>query len=71
MAKTSAERQRDFRYKLKKEGKKQMLITVTKDDWDKGFKAGENGASNVPPDDVDELSWISGYIEGKAKKENH
>ena len=69
MAKTSAERQRDYREKLKREGKRQMLVTITETDWDLGFQAGQDGESSVAPQGADGLSWYSGYIEGKATRE--
>ncbi|NPD75305.1 hypothetical protein [Oceanispirochaeta sp. M1] len=68
MAKTSAERQREYRDKLKKEGKRQMLVTITNDDWDLGFKAGKESAPSKAPSDADGMSWYSGYIEGKAAR---
>jgi hypothetical protein len=70
MAKTAAERQRDFRAKLKDEGKRQMLVTITNDDWDLGYQAGLDGEDSLAPSDADGLSWYSGYIEGKAKRKN-
>lgn len=37
-----------------------------KEDWQKGFDAGQKNASNLPPEGVEVLSWYSGYIEGKS-----
>ncbi len=69
MAKTSAERQRGFRERLRAEGKTQKLITVISKDWDSGYSAGCKGMILKQPDGVDSLSWLSGYIEGKGKKQ--
>ena len=68
MAKTAAQRQRDFRAKLKDQGKRQMLVTLTDEDWQSGYDAGMEGEEPYAPSDVDGLSWYSGYIEGKAKR---
>jgi ribosome modulation factor len=36
-----------------------------------GYQAGLAGrSSQEPPGVKDDLAWISGYIEGKAKREN-
>lgn len=37
--------------------------------WEAGFRAGEKGLASTPPQGLDGLSWISGYIEGKAKRQ--
>lgn len=34
--------------------------------WQDGYNAGRAKKPSVPPPGTDSLSWISGYIEGKA-----
>jgi len=74
MAMTNAERQAKHRDKLRGEGKRQMLITLAADDWRAGYDAGarrEKMASDAAlrAAGIDPLSWLSGYIEGKAKEQ--
>ncbi|MDD4274266.1 MAG: hypothetical protein PHG14_11130 [Desulfobacter postgatei] len=40
--------------------------SISTQDWQAGFNAGQQGRPNQPPQGADGLSWSSGYIEGKA-----
>jgi hypothetical protein len=66
---SGAKRQAAFRARQKAEGKKQVLVWIDSISWNLGFEAGKCGSPNTPPKDADELSFFSGYIEGKAKRE--
>lgn len=56
-----------------------MIFTIDDKAYDKGFAAGVTGRSSMAnpypqgrhahPSDDRSLSWISGFIEGKAEKE--
>jgi len=64
MAKTAAEKQADYRERLRQQGKRLKLIIIDQASWDAGFKAGKARSSKYPsPSKYDELSWLSGYIE--------
>ncbi len=68
MAKTSAQRQAEFRARQRATGKKERIVWVHEADWQAGFDAGLAGKPSFPvPAGWDELSWLSGYIEGKQK----
>lgn len=64
-----ARRQAAFRARQKAEGKKQVLVWIDSISWDLGFESGKSGLPSAPPKDCDELSFFSGYIEGKAKRD--
>ena len=69
MAKTTAERQADYRRRLAEKGQVQRLITMDEKSWKMGFDAGKNGHMDYPPLDVtDRLAWFSGFIEGRGEK---
>jgi hypothetical protein len=39
--------------------------------WQAGYNAGMSGGSNIcPPEVPDSLAYVSGYIEGKAVRQN-
>ena len=38
--------------------------------WQAGYKAGHSGASTETPPGVDDLAWISGFIEGQADRQS-
>ena len=42
--------------------------SISTQDWQSGYEAGQQGRPNQPPQGVDGLAWISGYIEGKANR---
>jgi len=44
-----------------------IQVTQNPDDWKRGFGAGRSGEPGTPPPGVDRLSWLSGYVEGKAE----
>jgi ribosome modulation factor len=48
-----------------------VLVRHDPASWAFGYQAGLAGrSSQEPPGVKDDLTWISGYIEGKAKREN-
>ena len=52
-----------------------MRIEIDGQAWDKGFEDGEQGASlficPYEPGTTESLSWVSGYIEGKAARNGY
>lgn len=38
--------------------------------WQAGYEAGKAGQPSTPPQGVDGLSWIAGYIEGQAVRQS-
>ena len=36
--------------------------------WEAGYAAGQAGKSPIAPKGMDSLSWYSGFIEGKARR---
>jgi len=47
---------------------KQPKIRMDKESWQKGFDAGQRGEPNLPPEEVETLSYHSGYIEGQTEQ---
>ena len=49
-----------------------MRVEIDGQAWDKGFEDGEQGGSlflcPYKPGTTESLSWVSGYIEGKAAR---
>jgi len=45
-------------------------LKLTEEDWQAGFDAGRRREPDTPPQGVEVMSWISGYIEGKAQPWN-
>lgn len=41
--------------------------TLNPESWQAGYDAGLQGLPKSCPENMDHLSWLSGYIEGKAK----
>lgn len=41
-------------------------VELEKISWQAGYDAGRRRYTSIPPEGVDALSWLSGYIEGKA-----
>lgn len=66
----NARRQEAYRQRQRAAGKRQRVVWIKESDWQAGFAAGEAGqpASPVPPG-IDGLSWVSGWIEGDAKRQ--
>lgn len=65
-----AKRQAAFRERQRAAGKKQVTVWITEADWQAGFDAGAAGRpANPVPQGLDGLSWISGWIEGDAKRQ--
>ena len=62
-----ARRQAEYRKRKQAAGMSQRLVWVEDKAWQAGFDAGLAKQPNACPDGLDGLSWISGYIEGKAK----
>jgi hypothetical protein len=54
--------------KKAKKGGFMCRCDIDKDDWEKGFQAGQAGEPNQPPPGLDGLAWASGYIEGQARQ---
>jgi hypothetical protein len=51
-------------------GYKRTTVWIHQGAWQAGYDAGLAGAPSTPsPPDLDGLSWISGYIEGQAKRQ--
>ncbi len=52
-----------------------MRIEIDGQAWDKGFEDGEQGESlflcPYEPGTTESLSWVSGYIEGKAARNGY
>jgi ribosome modulation factor len=52
-----------------------MRIEIDGQVWDKGFEDGEQGkhllSCPYPPGTTESLSWVSGYIEGKAARNGY
>jgi ribosome modulation factor len=52
-----------------------MRIEIDGEAWDKGFYDGEQGKSlflcAYEPGTTESLSWVSGYIEGKAARNGY
>jgi ribosome modulation factor len=52
-----------------------MRIEIDGQAWDKGFEDGEQGESlflcPYEPGTTESLSWVSGYIEGKAARNEY
>jgi ribosome modulation factor len=52
-----------------------MRIEIDGEAWDKGFEDGERGGSlflcPYKPGTTESLSWVSGYIEGKAARNGY
>jgi ribosome modulation factor len=52
-----------------------MRIEIDGPAWDKGFEDGEQGESlflcPYEPGTTESLSWVSGYIEGKAARNGY
>ena len=52
-----------------------MRIQIDGQAWDKGFEDGEQGAPlfvcPYEPGTTESLSWVSGYIEGKAARNGY
>jgi hypothetical protein len=46
-----------------------MKVSLERKDWKAGYEAGKAGKPGHASKGVDGLSWLSGYIEGKSKRE--
>lgn len=63
---------RNARYesRRKAEGWRRVSVWQKADDWQAGFDAGLAGTPSSPvPVGIDGLSWVSGWIEGDAKRQ--
>ncbi len=50
-----------------KQNKEKIKVPLNHTDWQNGFNAGSSGKPQAPvPAGADNLSWISGWIEGNA-----
>jgi hypothetical protein len=45
-----------------------MKVTVDKDSWEAGYRAGLEGWDRKPPPEMDGHAYWAGYIEGKAER---
>ena len=65
-----ARRQAAYRERQQAAGKRQRVVWIHEGDWQAGFDAGEAGKPASPvPQGIDGLSWVSGWIEGDAKRQ--
>lgn len=70
--KTSGAARRQAAYDIRKKaaGYKRTTVWIHQGAWQAGYDAGLAGIPSTPsPPDLDGLSWISGYIEGQAKRQ--
>jgi len=44
------------------------MVKIDKNSWETGYRAGLDRKDNTPPPDVDDLSFFSGFIDGKAER---
>ena len=52
-----------------KQNKAKIKVPLNHTDWQNGFNAGSSGIPHeCTPDGADNLSWISGWIEGNANR---
>ena len=58
------------RMKSQKSQGEKMKVKIDEDSWNAGYNAGYNGEPNQEPEGMDEYSFCSGYIEGKARADN-
>lgn len=69
-AMSGAERQAAYRQRQESEGKIQRTVMIDRASWEAGYAAGLAGqSSRARPGIADRLAFLSGYIEGKAKRE--
>ena len=45
---------------------KRFKVSIDKESWQKGYDTGKRREPDMVPENVEVLSWHSGYIEGKA-----
>jgi len=66
---TNAEKQAGYKARQRAAGKKQVTVWLDAAVWQTGFDFGHEGRAIPEQIEGDELSFLSGYIEGKAKWE--
>jgi hypothetical protein len=62
-----AKRQAQYRARKVLAGMRQRLVWMDDGAWQAGFNAGLAGMPNTCLTGLDQLSFVSGYIEGQAK----
>lgn len=66
----AARRQAAYDSRKKAAGYKRISVWIHEGAWQAGYDAGLAGIPSTPsPAGLDGLSWISGYIEGQAKRQ--
>jgi hypothetical protein len=49
--------------------KKTPAVAIDSESWSAGYNAGYDRKPMIQPPGVDDLSWISGFVEGKGDRQ--
>ena len=70
--KRNAERQREFKRRMRERGFRQKTIWIREADYQSGYEAAQIGAASMgdpPPPGVHRLSWVLGWLEWAEKRD--